>query len=79
MHSLDGQRSWNFFKNNFSTHIPRITRPLLGVAGQPLLVKFATATKNIQQVQSIPFTMTKLGIQKCVTVSDNSNYEKLGI
>ena len=47
MFSVDGQDSWNFFKNNFTNHIP-------GLEGfsalSALSVKFATATKNIQQV-----------------------------
>ena len=46
MFSVDGQQSWNFFKNNFTNHIP----PLDGLALAPLGAKFSTATKNIGQV-----------------------------
>ena len=46
MFSVDGQDSWDFFKNNFTNHIP----PIKNLAQTPLAVKFATATKNIQQV-----------------------------
>ena len=46
MFSVDGQQSWNFFKNNFTNHIP----PLASLALAPLGAKFATATKNIGQV-----------------------------
>lgn len=46
MFTVDGQDSWNFFKNNFTNHIPG----LKSLALAPLGVKFATATKNIQQV-----------------------------
>jgi len=46
MNSVDGQQSWNFFKLNFSNHIPRPQ----GKALLPVAVKFATATRNIQQV-----------------------------
>ena len=45
MYSVSGQRSWNFFKNDFTNHIPGP-----GFAELPLAVKFATATVNIQQV-----------------------------
>ena len=46
MFSVDGQESWNFFKNNFTNHIPSFQSPALF----PLGVKFATASRNIQQV-----------------------------
>ena len=46
MFSVDGQQSWNFFKNNFTNHIPALTSPSL----LPLGIKFATATRNVQQV-----------------------------
>ena len=46
MFSVDGQQSWNFFRNNFTNHIP----PLDGLALAPLGAKFSTATKNIGQV-----------------------------
>merc|ERR1711936_104425 len=45
MYSVNGQESWNFFKNDFTNHI--------GTAGPelvPLAVKFSTATTNIHQV-----------------------------
>lgn len=43
MYSVDGQESWNFFKNDFSNHIPAVTSKSL----QPLAAKFATATDYI--------------------------------
>jgi len=46
MFGVDGQPEWNFFKNNFSNHIP----PLASAALVPLGMKFAEATKNIGQV-----------------------------
>ena len=45
MYSVSGQESWNFFKNDFSNHIPAVSLALL-----PVAAKFATATKNIRQV-----------------------------
>ena len=45
MFSTGGQESWNFFKNNFTNHVPPGPKALA-----PLVVKFATATKHIQQV-----------------------------
>lgn len=45
MYSVDGQDSWNFFKNDFTTKI--------GAAGPalvPIALKFSTATNNVQQV-----------------------------
>jgi len=45
MFSVDGQQSWNFFRNNFSNHIPGP-----GLDTLPLAVLFSTATTNIQQV-----------------------------
>jgi len=46
MFSVDGQQSWNFFRNNITNHIP----PLDSLALAPLGTKFATATRNIGQV-----------------------------
>jgi len=46
MYSVDGQESWNFFKNDFSNHIPDISFAKKASLG----VKFATATRNIRQV-----------------------------
>jgi len=46
MYSVDGQESWNFFKNDFSNHIPDISFGKKATLG----VKFATATRNIRQV-----------------------------
>ena len=46
MFSLQGQESWNFFKNDFSNHIPLSATP----QQVPLVLQFATATKYIQQV-----------------------------
>jgi len=45
MYSVQGQQSWNFFKHNFSNHIPAVGLSLL-----PLAAKFSTATRNIRQV-----------------------------
>jgi hypothetical protein len=45
MHSVDGQDSWNFFKNVFSNHVPKTSFSFM-----PVAIKFATATKNIRQV-----------------------------
>ena len=45
MYSVSGQQSWNFFKNDFTNHIPGP-----GLTELTLAVKFATATRNIQQV-----------------------------
>ena len=47
MYSVSGQQSWNFFKNDFSNHIPGA-----GLLEVPLAVKFAMTTPNIQQVSS---------------------------
>merc|ERR1712045_850735 len=46
MYSVNGQESWNFFKNDFSNHIPDISFAKKASLG----VKFATATRNIRQV-----------------------------
>jgi hypothetical protein len=45
MYGVDGQESWNFFKNDFTNHIPAGGAALL-----PLSLKFAEATMYIQQV-----------------------------
>jgi len=45
MFSVNGQESWNFFKNNFSNHIPEIESSQMAVA-----TKFASATRQIRQV-----------------------------
>jgi len=45
MYSVGGQESWNFFKNDFTNHIPEITGFLAVLAA-----KFYTATNNIRQV-----------------------------
>jgi len=44
MYALDGQDSWNFFKNDFSNHIPAISAASFKVIG----LKFSTATDYIQ-------------------------------
>jgi len=46
MYSVNGQGSWNFFKNDFSNHIPDAT----GVALTLLAQKFSTATPWIQTI-----------------------------
>ena len=45
MFSVSGQESWNFFLKNFSNHVSKPPFSSL-----PLALKFATATKQIQQV-----------------------------
>lgn len=46
MYSVDGQDSWNFFKNDFTNHIPAAVD-----SGLKLLAKkFATGTPFIQYV-----------------------------
>ena len=45
MYSVDGQESWNFFKNDFTNHIPAG-----GIALLPVSLKFAEATMYIQEV-----------------------------
>jgi len=45
MYSIDGQESWNFFKNDFSNHIPTG-----GPAVLPILLKFSEATSYVDQV-----------------------------
>lgn len=45
MYSVDGQESWNFFKNDFSNHVPPGS-PLL----VPLEIKFSEATKYVSEV-----------------------------
>jgi len=44
MYSVDGQESWNFFKNDFKNHVPPGS-PLL----VPLELKFSEATKYVSQ------------------------------
>lgn len=46
MYSVDGQDSWNFFKNDFSNHIPAFQSKSLA----PVAAKFSTATPWIQTV-----------------------------
>ena len=57
MHSVSGQQSWNFFKNDFTNHIPAP-----GFAEFPLAIKFATVTRNIQQVSEPTFACHVLWI-----------------
>ena len=47
MFSVNGQRSWNFFKNDWTTHLPQPLAYLRATLGT---LKFATATRNILQV-----------------------------
>merc|ERR1712059_108491 len=46
MYSVNGQKSWNFFKNDFSNHIGRPS----GMALRILSGKFEGASNNVQQV-----------------------------
>lgn len=46
MYSVEGQDSWNFFKNDFKNHIPAVT----GNGLLPLASKFSTVTNFIQTV-----------------------------
>jgi len=45
MESVQGQESWNFFKYNFSNHVP-----YTGLAFLPVAIKFSKGSKNIRQV-----------------------------
>ena len=45
MNSVDGQESWNFFKNDFSNHIGSGS-----ISNLPIKVKFAKYVMHIQQV-----------------------------
>jgi len=45
MYSVDGQESWNFFKNDFTNHIPDGSIALV-----PLEIKFSEATKYVGEV-----------------------------
>jgi len=45
MESVQGQQSWNFFKYNFSNHVP-----YTGFAFLPVAIKFSKGSKNIRQV-----------------------------
>ena len=61
MFSVDGQQSWNFFKNNFTTHyIP---------SGDPVLihlaVKFSEATNFIFQVNPSWIHLTRCSKKIC--------------
>lgn len=46
MYGVDGQKSWNFFANEFSNHIA----PSEGLAQKAVAVKFQTGTPNIRYV-----------------------------
>jgi len=46
MYSVDGQESWNFFENDFTTHIPAAQ----SISLLPLAAKFNTATDYIQAI-----------------------------
>ncbi len=46
MYRVNGQESWNFFKNNFSNHIPAAS----GLQFKALGLKFSSATRYIQTV-----------------------------
>ena len=52
MYSVDGQDSWNFFKNDFTTHIPT-PGPLL----QLIALKFSEATNFVQQVEFSKYSL----------------------
>ena len=46
MYGVDGQNSWNFFKNDFSNHIPAAT----GGAVKALALKFSSGTPYVQNI-----------------------------
>lgn len=46
MYSVNGQDSWNFFKNDFTTHIGKAELELI-----PLILKFSEATNYVMEVQ----------------------------
>lgn len=46
MYSVDGQPSFNFFKNDFNNHIPTVTSKSL----IPVATKFSTVTNYVQSV-----------------------------
>ena len=46
LYSVDGQKSWNFFANEFSNHIP----PSVGVATNAIGLKFQEATPNVRYI-----------------------------
>lgn len=50
MYSVDGHDSWNFFKDDFTNHIPAA-----GPALQPLAKKFSSSTKWVQQTSLSDF------------------------
>lgn len=54
MYSVNGQASWNFFKNKFSNHIG----PVVGSATAVLAKKFSTGTPYIQTVGLSDFAST---------------------
>jgi len=45
MYSVNGQDSWNFFKNDFTTHIGKAELELI-----PLILKFSEATNYVMEV-----------------------------
>jgi len=45
MYSVNGQESWNFFKNDFTTHIGKADLDLI-----PLILKFSEATNYVMEV-----------------------------
>ena len=50
MYSVNGQESWNFFKNDFTTHIGKADLDLI-----PLILKFSEATNYVMEVQRWSF------------------------
>jgi|ERR1719318_202237 len=53
MYSVNGQESWNFFKNNFTNHIPPVEGAALAIP-----IKFSQATNNVQQVGLSDFSQS---------------------
>ena len=70
MFSRDGQQSWNFFKNDLSNHIPAT-----GLDKLPVALKFATSTKNIQQV--IPLAPVLECVYRQSNMNEHSNVSGL--
>lgn len=63
MFGVEGQSSWNFFKNDFTNHIPE---KIASFALKKLAQKFSTAT---------PYVAT-LGTTKAASIDENGNVEE---
>lgn len=61
MFSVDGQDSWNYFKNDWVNHIPKVQTKAL----YPMLLKFYTETYYIQAV----------GLSEMASIDQHGNVE----